>query len=108
MPKTLRFPVLACVCVMLGWGCSSPKATPAAPGETWPTSPPEEQGFDSDMLAEVVEQIDREDLPVDSLLVVRNGVLIVDAHFYPCLGDRAHDLAPFRLALRGVVRAHAR
>lgn len=93
MPNTLRFPVLACVCVMLAWGCSSPKATPAAPGETWPTSYPEEQGFDSDMLAEVVEQIDREDLPVDSLLVVRNGVLIADAYFYPYLGDRAHDLA---------------
>jgi CubicO group peptidase (beta-lactamase class C family) len=92
MPKTQRFPVLACVCVMLAWGCSSPKATPAAPGETWPTSPPEEQGFDSDMLAEVVEQIDQEDLPVDSLLVVRNGVLIVDAYFYPYLGDGTHDV----------------
>jgi CubicO group peptidase (beta-lactamase class C family) len=44
-------------------------------------------------MAMVVEEIDAKDLPVDSLQVVRNGVLILDAYFYPYLGDRPHDVA---------------
>ena len=94
MPKTLRFLVLICACLVPAWGCSSSStAAPVSPGESWPTAPAEEQGFDSDLLAEVVEQIDQLDLPVYSLQVARNGVLILDAYFYPYLGDRAHDLA---------------
>jgi len=73
-------------------GAGSEAAAPA-PGKTWPTAPPEEQGFDSDLLAEVVEQISQQDLPVDSVQVARNGVLILDAYFYPYLGDGTHDLA---------------
>jgi CubicO group peptidase (beta-lactamase class C family) len=44
-------------------------------------------------LAELVEQIDEQDLPVDSMLVARNGVLILDAYFYPYLGEQPHDVA---------------
>lgn len=73
-------------------GAGSEAAAPA-PGKTWPTAPPEEQGFDSDLLAEVVEQISQQDLPVDSVQVARNGVLILDAYFYPYLGGGTHDLA---------------
>jgi hypothetical protein len=83
MPKTLHFPVLASICVVLSWGCGSCKSESAAPGDSWPTATPEEQGLDSEVLAEVVEQIDQQDLPVNSLQVVRNGVLILDAYFYP-------------------------
>jgi CubicO group peptidase (beta-lactamase class C family) len=95
MHKTLCLPVVAGVCAMLACGCSSSEAAPPAPapGVTWPTAAPEEQGFDSTMLAQVVEQIDQQDLPVDSVLVARNGVLILDAYFYPYLGEQAHDLA---------------
>ena len=88
----LRFPILACACLMLACGSSSSKTPPVAPGESWPTAPPEEQGFDSAMLAQLVEQIDQEDLPVDSLQVARKGVLIVDAYFYPYPGDGTHDV----------------
>jgi CubicO group peptidase (beta-lactamase class C family) len=86
----LRFAVLACASMMLA--CDGAGSAPA-PGKTWPTAPPEEQGFDSGLLAEVVEQISQQDLPVDSVQVARNGVLILDAYFYPYLGDGTHDLA---------------
>jgi len=76
---------------MLAWGCTGCKSDP--PAETWPTAPPEEQGVDSDALAEVVERIDQQGLPINSLQVVRNGVLILDVYFYPYLGDRPHDIA---------------
>jgi hypothetical protein len=44
-------------------------------------------------LAQLVEQIHLRGLPVDSLQLVRNGVLILDAYFYPYPDDRAHDVA---------------
>ena len=88
MPKTLRFSLLVWLCVVLCFGGLSCKSESAAPDKSWPTAPPEEQGFDSAELAGVVEEIDQQDLPVDSLQIVRNGVLILDAYFYPYLGDR--------------------
>jgi CubicO group peptidase (beta-lactamase class C family) len=93
MPKMFDFSVGACAYLMLAWVCSSCQSSPAAPADSWLTAPPEEQGFDSAVFADVVEQIDSQDLPIDSVQVVRNGVLIMDAYFYPYLGDRLHDVA---------------
>lgn len=93
MLEKSRFLVLAFAFVCLCWGCSSCKSESPAPGLQWPSAPPEEQGFDSAELAAVVEQIDDLDLPIDSVQVVRNGVLILDAYFYPYVGDRKHDVA---------------
>jgi CubicO group peptidase (beta-lactamase class C family) len=93
MPTILRVSANVCTFVLLWSICSSCQQSPEASVDSWPTSPPEEQGFDSAVLAQVVEQIDAQDLPVDSLQVVRNGVLIMDAYFYPYLGDRPHDVA---------------
>ena len=63
------------------------------PDGQWPTAPPEEKGFDSAALASVVERIDREDLPIDSVQIVREGVLVLDAYFFPYLGEQPHDVA---------------
>lgn len=85
----LSFSRIIVISACLSLGCdSSPPATPS----DWPTSTPERQGIDSEALADVVERIDRESLPVDSLLVARNGSLVLDAYFYPYLGDRPHDV----------------
>ena len=78
---------------LLCWGCASCSSGSEAPGSTWRTAPPERQGFDSAELAAVIEQIDAEDLPFDSVQIVRNGVLILDAYFYPYLGEQPHDIA---------------
>ena len=56
----------------------------------WPTGTPESQGFDSHLLADFVEDVRGQG--VDSVLIVRNGVLIFDAYFYPYVGDRPHDV----------------
>ena len=93
LPKRWGVSVLVCAWWMLAWGSVGCKSDPDGAVEGWPTSPPEEQGFDSAEIASVVEKIDAQDLPVDSLQVVRNGVLILDAYFYPYLGDRPHDFA---------------
>jgi CubicO group peptidase (beta-lactamase class C family) len=91
----MLYSALASACTILTWGCStsSSESGPASPGATWPTAAPEEQGFDSALLAQLVEQIHLQDLPVDSLQLVRNGSLILDAYFYPYPDDRMHDVA---------------
>jgi len=66
---------------LLAWVCSSCQSSSQAPGNEWPTSTGEEQGFDSAELAAVVARIDDENLPIDSVQIVRNGVMILDAYF---------------------------
>ncbi len=69
--------------------------TPAAywPTEGWRTATPEEQGFDSVKLAEGLQALKDEHVPIDSLLIIRNGYVILDAYFQPYDGKFAHDLA---------------
>jgi len=74
-------------------GCSGCDSSSGAPAGAWPSDSPEAKGFDSDALADIVEKIDREEMPVDSVLLVRDGALILDAYFYPYLGDQPHDTA---------------
>jgi CubicO group peptidase (beta-lactamase class C family) len=93
MRRTIpRFAVLGAAILSL-WGCASCGSDSAAPGQDWPVAAPEEQGFDSAGLAEVVERIDAQEMPIDSLQLVRNGVLILDAYFYPYRADLLHDVA---------------
>ena len=52
------------------------------PTTDWETSTPEEQGTRSNLLADMLERIWRNKYPIHSVLVVRNGYLIMDAHFH--------------------------
>ena len=63
------------------------------PTDGWRTSTPEEQGFDSVKLAEGLKTLHKNHVAIDSLLIVRNGDVILDAYFYPYDGSFPHDLA---------------
>lgn len=63
------------------------------PTEAWKTSTPEEQGLDSEKLAEGLQEIKEYQIPIHSLFVVRNGSVVLDAYFYPYDGKTVHDLA---------------
>jgi len=88
-----RLIALVVAYIALCWSCLGCQSSSDTPTDDWPVSPPEAQCFDSAALATVVEQVDAQNLPIDSLLVVRNGVLVLDAYFYPYLGNRPHDVA---------------
>ena len=60
------------------------------PGGSWPRSAPEEQGMDSARLAGLFRGIAEEELPIDSVTVIRNGHLVADAHVHPFAPDRKH------------------
>jgi CubicO group peptidase (beta-lactamase class C family) len=63
------------------------------PTEGWRTSTPEQQGFDSGKLAAGLQDIRAREINIDSLLIIRNGYVVLDAHFYPYDETFPHDLA---------------
>ncbi len=61
------------------------------PTQGWRTSTPEEQGLDSGKLAEGLQALRASGL--DSLLIVRNGQVVLDAYYYPYDNTIPHKLA---------------
>jgi hypothetical protein len=90
-------------------GCVSPQArlvtpTPAStrtfvpapdywPTEGWRSKTPEEQGMDSEKLAEMVKHIQAEQLALHSLLIVRNGYLVGEMYGHPYTAGQTHWVA---------------
>jgi CubicO group peptidase (beta-lactamase class C family) len=60
------------------------------PTEGWQISTPEEQGMRSVVLAEMMEHIKKKSFHIDSILIVRNGYVVLDAYFYPFLKGQKH------------------
>jgi len=63
------------------------------PTEGWQTAPPETQGFDSAKLADGLRAIQEDGTRVHSLMLIRDGYVLLHANFYPYDGSTAHDLA---------------
>ena len=63
------------------------------PTQGWRTSPPEEQGFDSAILADELQSLQEKNVAMDSLLIIRNGYVVLDAYFAPYDGSFPHKLA---------------
>lgn len=63
------------------------------PTQGWRTTTPEEEGFDSAKLAEALLTIREKDIDIHSLLIIRDGAVVVDAYFYPYDGNTVHELA---------------
>ena len=53
------------------------------PTKGWKTSSPESQGVDSTFLVHMLETIWEKDFAIDSVLVIRNGYIILDAYGFP-------------------------
>jgi CubicO group peptidase (beta-lactamase class C family) len=62
------------------------------PSEGWRTATPESQGLSSAELSGVFDLIAEKDIQIHSLLLVRNGWLILEAYFFPCAPDTLHDI----------------
>lgn len=63
------------------------------PSDTWRTSTPEAQGLDSIQLAKVFDFVKKNDIHIHSLLLIRNGHLVLEAYFYPNSKGIVHDVA---------------
>ena len=71
----------------------SPAASEEFPTATWRTGSPESQGLDSAVLVEAINYVRADHIPLHSFLIVRNGVIILEAYFYPYSGREIHDVA---------------
>jgi CubicO group peptidase (beta-lactamase class C family) len=98
--KGMRFHVGVLVVSILGAVCSSSTITsesvyrsPAVPGANAPcVSTPEEQGMDSTVLSRTMRGIGAEGQGLHSLLVVRNGCLVIETYWPPYRRDQKHYL----------------
>lgn len=59
----------------------------------WRNGTPEEQGIDSARLADALLTIREKGIKVHSLMLIRNGYVVLEAYIYPYDGRYVHDLA---------------
>ena len=62
------------------------------PVEKWAISTPEQQGMQSRMLAEMMQHIIDNSLPIHSVVIVRNGNIVLDSYFWPFSAEMKHVL----------------
>jgi CubicO group peptidase (beta-lactamase class C family) len=81
----------------MGAGSRETTALPLPGGpvarDDWLTSTPERQGIDSEKLAGALDRARERSLDIHSLLIARNGHLVLEAYFHPYDGTTVHDLA---------------
>jgi len=98
---------MAFVLVLFLAGCA-PSALKPTPPIYWPTNgwrsaAPEEQGMDSEKLAQMVEHIRQEKLDLHSLLIVRNGSLVSELYGYPYSAGQVHWIASVTKSVIGTL-----
>lgn len=57
------------------------------PTKGWRTASPESQKMDSNLLIQMLDKILEKDFDIDSVLVIRNGYIVLDAYSYPFNAD---------------------
>jgi CubicO group peptidase (beta-lactamase class C family) len=75
-------------------GCSSHKSISVQvpepdywPTTGWQSSTPEAQGMDSNLLTQMLEDINTNETSIHSVLVIRNGYIVTEAYFQPYTRD---------------------
>jgi len=64
------------------------------PTDGWRASTPEEQGMDSEQLAELMDYLQSQNsFDIHSLMIIRNGDVVADAYFYPFAQGAVHNIA---------------
>jgi CubicO group peptidase (beta-lactamase class C family) len=76
------------------WGCrgAGPDKPDYWPTQGWRTATPEGQGMDSALLVDMLDTIWQNDIEIDSVVVVRNGYVVLDAYSYPRDADDRHNI----------------
>lgn len=85
--------VLLVLLATMGVGVSAAGTQENWPTQGWHRSSPEAQGMDSEVLAEAFDEVRRRHIAIHSLTIVRNGILVLDAYFWPFQDNLLHDMA---------------
>lgn len=62
------------------------------PGSEWRTATPESQGMSSEVLTEMLDTIWKKNYTIDSITIVRNGFVVLDAYNSPNYPQKKHLL----------------
>ena len=62
------------------------------PAKEWTISTPEQQGIQSRPLVEMMQHISEYIFPIHSVLIVRNGKLVLDSYFWPFSSEIKHPI----------------
>ena len=62
------------------------------PIQGWQKSMPEDQGMQSQVLSEMLENVKTSSFKIDSVTIVRNGYIVLDAYFFPYSEEQKHLL----------------
>lgn len=77
-------------------GCAARQQASGAgeyfPGRTWRTSTPEEQGIDSGPLLGLLEDVQKNGVGIDGVVIVRHGHLVFESYLAPYHADTVHNL----------------
>ena len=63
------------------------------PTKGWKTASPESQGIDSKLLVKMLETIWEKEITIYSVLIIRNGYIVLDAYSYPYNSDDPLNIA---------------
>ncbi len=74
------------------YACTSMESAAIYPAQQWTASIPEQQGMQSGMLADMMQHIIDNGFDIHSVLIVRNGKLVLDSYFWPFSAEMKHIL----------------
>jgi len=77
------FMVILLLAISVSSGMATIKKPSYWPTQGWKTASPESQGMDSYLLIEMLDTILKKGLRVESVLIIRNGYMVLDAYSYP-------------------------
>ncbi len=89
--KTIALYILSIILILVFFYSYSTASVNTYPTEGWQISTPEEQGIQSHILSQMLEHIKNKNLHIDSISIVRNGYMVMDAYFWPFLKTRNHS-----------------
>jgi CubicO group peptidase (beta-lactamase class C family) len=63
------------------------------PDQIWRTCSPEKQGLQSAELVKLFDYVTEKNIALNSIIIIRNGYMILEAYFYPYQKNVIHDVA---------------
>jgi len=62
------------------------------PDDKWRTATPESQGISSDTLSDMIDYLWQNDYDINSILVIRNGYIVLDTYNFPARSIYSHQV----------------
>jgi CubicO group peptidase (beta-lactamase class C family) len=84
--------IIALHAIVVNIAVAADKGPDYWPTRGWRTATPESQGMDSYLLIDMLDTIRQKSLEIHSVLIIRNGYMVLDAYRYPFTPDIAHHI----------------